>query len=123
MIKYHTSSGERVSEATIKSRLSAAYKNHYIGEPLGFCEGCGEPATCTAHIVPKARCKQLHKTEMIWDPYNWFRSCYQCNGIAENPGSDEIRNLMNFFRILEVTRVIDHERYQKMIWNVDIAIE
>jgi 5-methylcytosine-specific restriction endonuclease McrA len=112
---YNTSSGERVSEATIKARLSAAYREFYLFEPLGNCEGCGEPATCTAHIVPKSRLKHLHKTEYIWNPIDWFRSCFRCNQIAENPESAEIKTLMNYDRILEVTRKLDPERYNKMI--------
>lgn len=112
--KYFCSSGERVSEATVQKRLSEAYRGFYLFEPIGSCEGCGEPATCTAHIVPKAICKQLGKTEMIWNPFNWFRSCYRCNAIAENVSSDEIKTLLNYNQILEVTKVLDPQRYQKL---------
>lgn len=112
MNKYYCSNGERVTEAVIKTRLSKAYKAFYIGEPLGFCEGCGDRATCTAHIIPKSVCKTLHKTELIWMPVNWFRSCYKCNMVAENPSS--VKTLNNYERILEVTKEYDYVRYLKM---------
>ena len=111
--KYLCSNGEKVTEATIQSKLSKAYKDHYLFEPRGACEGCGETATCTAHIIPKARCKQIGKTELIWKPVNWFRSCYKCNAIAENPKSDEIKELLNYQTILKVTKQYDTERYRK----------
>lgn len=53
-------------------------------------------------------------TQLIWSPENWFRSCYRCNQIAENPSSDEIKELMNFKRILAVTKKYDPERATKM---------
>jgi len=111
---YKCSNGEKVSEATIKARLSAAYREYYLFEPMGICEGCNQLlATCTAHIVPKAICKQVGRTELIWNPMNWFRSCFGCNSIAENPSSEEIKNLKNYDRIVEVTRQLDPERYLK----------
>lgn len=113
--KSKCSNGELVTEATIKARLSKAYREFYLFEPLGSCEGCGEPAVCTAHICPKHICKKIGKTELIWNPVNWFRSCLKCNDIAENPSSDEIRELRNFDTILSVTKKFDKERYQKMI--------
>lgn len=115
MIKYKCSDGSTVSEVTIKANLSRAYREYYLFQPKGSCEGCGKPATCTAHIVPKARLKVLHLTEKIWEPELWFRSCYRCNMVAENPSSDDIKKLMNFKRILRVTEKYDPERYQLMI--------
>jgi hypothetical protein len=113
--QYYGSDGKRYSEATIKTNLSKAYKEYYLFEPLGSCEGCGDQATCTAHIIPKAICKTLRKTELIWNPKNWFRSCFSCNSIAENVSGEEIKTLMNFTRIKEVLRVYDPERYLKVL--------
>lgn len=112
--KYYGSDGKRYTEATIKANLSKAYREYYLFEPSGVCEGCGQPATCTAHIVPKAVCKTLHMVELIWNPVNWFRSCYTCNSIAENVAGTEIKNLMNFERIKEVIQKYDPERFNKL---------
>jgi 5-methylcytosine-specific restriction endonuclease McrA len=105
--KYYT-------DDTVKTNLSKAYKEHYMFEPLGKCEGCGAPATCTAHIIAKARLKVLHLTSLIWNPEVWFRSCYRCNTTAENPSSEDIKHLLNFDRILEVTSKYDVERFNLM---------
>lgn len=114
MNKKCTITGKSYSEATIKSNLSKAYKEFYMFEPLGVCEGCGvKPGVCTAHIIPKAICKTLHITSLIWNPENWFRSCIDCNGIAENPSSEDIKKLLNYDRIVEVTKKYDNERYLK----------
>lgn len=99
----------------IKTNLSKAYKKHYMFEPSGSCEGCGETATCTAHILPKAVCKLLGLTSLIWNPDNWFRSCNRCNTLAENPASVEITKLKNFDRIKEVTEKYDPQRASKFI--------
>lgn len=100
--KYYT-------EATIKANLSRAYKEHYLFEPSGACEGCGEPATCSAHIIAKARLKVLKLTSLIWSPKLFFRSCYRCNMVCENVSSEEITTLFNYDRIKEVLYEYDPE--------------
>lgn len=113
-----TITGKSYSEATIKANLSKAYKEHYLFEPTGSCEGCGvADGVCSAHIIAKARLKVLKLTSLIWNPKLFFRSCYKCNQICENPSSDEIKNLLNYDRILEVTREFDPETYNKLLLN------
>lgn len=102
------------TQSQIDTRLSKAYKEHYLFEPSGCCEGCGESATCTAHIIPKAVCKTLGLTSLIWTPKNWFRSCYKCNSIAENVSSTAILGLLNYNTIKEVIREYDPERFTKL---------
>jgi 5-methylcytosine-specific restriction endonuclease McrA len=110
--KYACSDGSKVTEATIKRNLSEAYREHYAFEPLGSCEGCGDQAQGTAHILPKSQCKIAGKAEMIWNPFNWFRACHLCNTKAENINS--AKKLLNYDRILQVTKELDYERYLKM---------
>ena len=105
--KYYT-------EATIKANLGKAYKDHYLFEPSGSCEGCGDTAVCTAHIIPKARLKCLKLVSLIWNPEIWFRSCYLCNQVAENPDSVAITELLNYERIKEITFKYDPERAVKL---------
>jgi len=112
---YKCSDGSKVSEAAIQRKLSEAYREFYLFCPIGKCEGCAGTAQCTAHIIPKARLKQLGMTELIWNHVVWFRSCFRCNMVAENPESDEIKTLLNYQEILEVTKRFDPERYSKMI--------
>lgn len=113
-ISYCSITDKFYTESTIKANLSRAYKEHYLFEPSGACEGCGKPATCTAHILPKARCKTLGLTSLIWQPENWFRSCYSCNSIAENVSSEAITELKNYDRIKQVLQRYDPERASKL---------
>lgn len=110
----YCSDGTKLTDSAIKTRLSKAYKEYYLFEPMGACEGCGEPATCTAHILPKAFCKWEGRTELIFEPENWFRSCVSCNQKAENPSSEAIRELRNFDEILRVTEKYFPDRAEKM---------
>lgn len=103
------------SDATIKSNLSAAYKEHYMFEPKGSCEGCGVASgICSAHIIPKSILKSLHLTSLIWSPEMFFRSCYKCNSVCENVSSDAITKLLNYERIKEVIKKYDPERASKL---------
>jgi hypothetical protein len=114
MNKYTCSNGERVSEATIKQRLSKVYREMYEGEGPQMCHGCGGRAEASAHILPKARAKQLHLTELIWSSENIFPACNSCNALAENVASDSILDLLNYERIREVLQKYDPERASKL---------
>ena len=112
MIKYECSNGERVSESTIKKRLSAAYRQWYDGGE--GCAGCWVGrASETSHIISKARCKELHKTELIWNKENTFPSCRRCHLIWETTGALAWCNLLNVDRCIEVLEKYDTESYNK----------
>lgn len=111
---YKCSDGSKISEAGIKAKLSAAYREFYLFEPLGSCEGCGEPAQGTAHIVPKARLKQIGKTEFIWNPIDFMRACHRCNSVVENVSSDDILKMKNYDKIKKVLTEYDPERASKL---------
>jgi hypothetical protein len=112
MIKYDCSNGEKVSESTIKKRLSDGYRKWYTGIPI--CAGCGRTrAVETSHIIAKARCKQLHKTELIWLRSNTYPSCRGCHlawEAIQNPGWID---LLNVDHCLEILEKYDPEAYQK----------
>lgn len=100
---YYCSDGERVSEATIQARYSKSIREKYAGQQVQMCRGCGiEHASGSAHIVPKAILKQMHMTELIWNPIMYFPACHRCNRICENVSSIEITKLNNYFEIKSV---------------------
>lgn len=111
---YCSITGKYYTEATIQAKLSKAYREYYLFNQSGPCEGCGRKGFCTAHIIPRARCKTLHIVSMIWNPENWFRACYICNSAAENVSSTEILDLLNYETIKEVIRRYDPERFTKL---------
>ena len=117
LILYYCSDGTRVSEITIKKNLSASYKKTYWdGQPC--CQGCGEPSQGSAHIIPKARLKVLHLTEMIWNPIMYFSACHKCNVAIENPGGQDWKHLDNISELLDVIEKYDPERYTKFTNNL-----
>jgi len=115
MIYYKCSNGQNVSDATCKARLSKIYREIYEGEPHPYCRGCGSRAQGTAHIIPKARAKQLGKSELIWDKDNLLPACNRCNSILENVQSEEFRQLNCYDYVIEILKKYDYERYTKAI--------
>lgn len=115
MNRYTSSDGMKYTESQIKRRLSDSYRNE---EQRFWCAGCGQIASCHAHIIPKARCKQLHKTELIWEPKNRFHSCFRCNLAIENPKGKEWQLLFNKHECLEFIKQHDQELYNKFILNM-----
>lgn len=76
MIYYQCSDGSRISEAGIRARYSDALREKHAGNPRAMCGcGCGGPAVHNDHTIAKARCKVIHKTELIWHPDNFESSC------------------------------------------------
>jgi hypothetical protein len=79
------SDGTKVSQATIDRKYAEARRNKYadmMGTPC--CEACGESSVDNDHTIAQARCKVIHKTELIWDPKNFPRSCRKCHHEWEN---------------------------------------
>jgi hypothetical protein len=82
---YYCSDGSRVSEATIQRRYSASLKEKHEGSSSKVCECCRQrQAIHNDHTIAKARCKVIHKTELIWHPHNYVSSCEQCHREWEN---------------------------------------
>jgi hypothetical protein len=111
MNKYACSNGERVSEATIKQRLSKVYRELYDSQ-LQPCWGCNGMAQGTAHIIPKKRCKDIGKTELIWHPINLVPCCHRCNSIMESYKGENFKKLKCYSLVLEVTEKLDPERFK-----------
>lgn len=108
MNKYRCSNGELVSEATIKKNLSKAYRDKY-GTQFATCEETGEQAQGSSHIVSQKRCKQLHKTELIWNPRNFFPATYVTNSRWESNDS----TLRNYEEYMKIVEEFDPEGYRK----------
>lgn len=115
MIYSTCSDGTRVTDATCKARLSKTYRSLYEGTGHPNCAGCGGRANGSAHIVPKARAKQLGKSELIWSKDNILPACHICNTILENPQSEDFRNLLCYDYVVSVLEKYDYERYTKSV--------
>lgn len=115
MIKYKTSTGETVSQATINKRRAEAYRaaeyNEYFG--VRSCAGCGGEAQGHAHTVAQARCKILHKTDWIWAEWNFWPACHDCNSAFEAFKGDKCKKLRNYDQLLEVLHERDYPGWLK----------
>lgn len=69
----------------------------------------------TSHIISKARCKQLNKTELIWTKENTFPSCRGCHRTWESLYNIAWCSLLNVDECLEVLHKYDPEAYNKRI--------
>lgn len=108
---YLTVDGERVSQRVINSRLSATYK----GMMLKYvCEGCGiRNAQDHDHTISQKRCKELHKTELIWTEGNICFSCRQCHEEWEGYKSGAFEHHLNAKKRLTYTAIFDDEGIRK----------
>ena len=119
-ITYLCSDGSRVTQAQIDRNRSKSYSLVYPNQ-IQQCKGCGAQAQGSAHIIPQARCKQIHKTELIWklgkfgEPINFFPACHECNAAIENPKGQEWKYLNNIAHCLKVIYEYDRELYNKFV--------
>lgn len=111
---YNTTSGEKVSQATIDQRRAKVYRSLYEGEAHPLCEGCGRLAQGTAHLVPQKVCKDLGKADYCWRAINMVPACHVCNSLLESYKSEEVKNLQCYSKLLIVTKLIDPIRYNSM---------
>lgn len=100
-----------MKQSTINRKLSEAYRLKYAGYPHPYCEGCGGRAIESCHIIAKARCKVLHKVELIWNPNNFFASCRSCHMKWEAIKNPQWLELNNVDKCLEFLRIHDEEGY------------
>lgn len=108
--KFLCSDGTKIGQSEIDERL----KRHYaIYDHPVECEGCKRAATSHAHIIAKARCKQIGKTELIFNRGNWFFGCYDCNAAIENPKGKAWRGLLNINYCLSFIKQHDPELFAK----------
>lgn len=116
-IKAYHSDGTHYTQDEINTRLRASYAVNYANKKYIPCEGCGKAFEGSAHIIAQARCKQLRKTELIWDSNNYFPACHKCNSAIENPKGQEWKKLRNIDRCLLFISQHDNELFQKFMVN------
>ena len=112
---FECSDGTRVKQVVIDRHLSQLRKLIFSQEVYVWCAGCKMTYTHSiAHIIAKARCKVIGKTELIWDINNVFPGCFKCNQQAENISSPAIMQLKNYAHIKAFMLANDFERASKL---------
>lgn len=120
---YFCSDGSRVSEATIQKRYTESKREKYEGISSLPCEGCGAPSVHNDHTIAKARCKVIHKTELIWHPDNYPRSCEKCQSQWEGFKSGEWVKHQNVEERLRFLKKHDPEGYQIRVELTKMALK
>ena len=112
---YTCSDGRRVSEATIKRKYSESLKDKHAGQSTFVCQGCGAQAVHNDHTIAKARCKVIHKTQLIWDQMNYESSCAVCHEEWEAYKSGNWIKHQNMENRLKFLKLYDPEGYNRRI--------
>lgn len=111
MTKYKCSDGTEMTQRQIDLKRSWAYRYKYESNPHPRCEETGERAQCSSHIISQKRCKELHKTELIWDADNFYPATYEANSRWESND----RTLKNYDKYMKFVQKHDPEGYLKRV--------
>lgn len=107
------SDGTRIKQSTIDFHYNRSKVAKYGGKEIRKCEGCGTLCNANAHIISKARCKLICKTELIWHFDNYFPACNKCNSAIENPKGKAWKSLNNIEKCLAFIKQHDPELFAK----------
>ncbi len=120
-IRSRCSNGRYVTQGTINSKYYESKQKKYEGITYTLiCEGCNlEPSIDNDHTIAQARCKVIHKTELIWNPKNYVRSCRICHREWESYKSGDYLNHKNVVERLIFMRDHDFEGFVARIQFTD----
>jgi hypothetical protein len=125
MVKNKCSDGTWVTKQQIRNNYGKARKERYEGVLIApMCEGCGkEKGSDNDHTIAQARCKVIHKTELIWHFGNFVWSCRTCHRQWENFKSGEWVHHNNVEQRLRFLKENDPEGYIIRIELTQWALE
>jgi len=111
----HCSNGDTISESQIRSRLENRYKK--TTKPTTVkCQCCGKnQAVDHDHSISQKRCKELHKSELIWNEKNWSLSCRTCHMEFESYKDGKFKKHINYKSRMNFIALNDPEGYRKRI--------
>lgn len=122
MTLHYCSDGTRVSEASIGWRLTESHNRMMADNPHPHCGGCDDEPNDFDHTIAKARCKEIHHTELIWDDDNQVFSCRRCHREWEAYKSGLWIGHKNMEQRLRYLKDHDPEGYQKRIEFTKLAL-
>lgn len=114
---YTTSTGARVTQRDINRHLSATYKGMMVKY---CCEACGTTNEIATHdhTISQKRCKELHKTELIWEEKNIKFSCIPCHNEWESYKSGEFTHHRNVEDRMSYTLTHDEQGFMARIDHI-----
>jgi hypothetical protein len=106
---YKCSNGQRINQAQIDSKLRKTYQE------MGVQRHCSAYPDMEAHdhdhTISQARCKQLGKTELIWDPDNIEFSSRTAHQEWERYRSGRFEEHKNVVKRMLFVKKHDREKY------------
>ncbi len=97
---------------------------------LPICQGSGrsDVPLSNSHTISVARCKELGKTELIWDEDNIELEGFEAptsnptmaHNIWENGSLEKKTQLLNFTRKLQYIKQHDQEQYRKLDFELKL---
>lgn len=120
----YCSNGDRISQAAIDRRYGIALRQKHEGNPRPICEGCLDRlAEHNDHTIAKARCKVIHKAELIWHPGNFVSSCPTCHAQWEAIKGGEWINHANVDQRLKFLKDHDPEGFNIRVELVTLSLQ
>jgi len=118
--KYRCSDGEMVSQAQINSRLKKAYEEIEMLCPTGICQAYNHmKADDHDHTISQKRCKELGKTELIWDIDNIEFSCREAHMEWESYKSGYFEDHANVIKRMLYVKKHDTEGFEKRMIHMN----
>jgi predicted Rdx family selenoprotein len=110
--KYYTSEGKVYTQQSIRSKYCLE-KNGWMANYL--CEAFGYPNISNDwdHSIPQARCKTLHKVELIWTRGNVVRSSRKAHIEWESYRDGKFSHHKNAYQRMVFVAMYDEEAFIK----------
>jgi hypothetical protein len=123
-IMYAGSDGKRYSETMIRRRYAEALKDKHQGNGPAMCEAYpDERAVHNDHTISQKRCKQIHKTELIWNPDNFVSSSARAHTEWEAIKGGEWLHHANVDQRLKFLKEHDPEGFDTRINLVSLSLQ
>lgn len=121
---YTCTNGERITEGNIRRRYAKAIREKHSGNGIPMCEAYpGERAVHNDHTISQKRCKQIHKTELIWNPENFVSSSARAHTEWEAIKGGEWIHHANVEQRLQFLKEHDPEGFNVRIELVNLSLQ
>ena len=116
---YSTSSGERITQATLDRKIRAT-KAMISQSRLPICEGSGssDDILDMDHTLSVDMCKKIGKAELAYDPENIVISTRLVHNIWENGTIEDRMKLLNFYDRMQYLKKHCAERFISLLIGV-----
>ena len=112
---YTCSDGEKVNQRQINARLAREKKGFIERYICESCEINRNHFAAWSHTISQKRCKELHRTELIWLEGNGSWDCHECHLQWESYKSGQFQDHKNFKQRMRFMLMYDEEGFRKRL--------